>query len=29
MNGFHYNLELKEITITDETTIVIWKDVEK
>jgi hypothetical protein len=29
MNGFHYDLEQKKITITDNTTVVIWENVEK
>jgi len=27
MNGFNYNPEQKKITITDDTTIVIWENV--
>ena len=29
MNGFNYNPEQKRITITDDTSIVIWENVEK
>lgn len=29
MNGFNYNPEKMEITITNDKTIVIWKNVEK
>jgi len=29
MNGFSYNPEKNEITVTENTTIVIWKNVEK
>jgi len=29
MNGFNYNPEQNKITITDDTSIVIWENVEK
>ena len=29
MNGFNYNPGQKKITITDDTSIVIWENVEK
>ena len=29
MNGFNYNQKQKKITITDDTTIIIWENVEK